>query len=31
VGYRFQHMSNASIYNRNPGLELHLLELSYRF
>ena len=31
VGYRFQHMSNASIYSRNPGLELHLLELSYRF
>lgn len=31
VGYRFQHMSNASIYNRNPGLELHLLELSYFF
>ena len=31
VGYRFQHMSNASIYNRNPGLELHVLELSYFF
>jgi hypothetical protein len=31
VGYRFQHMSNASIYNQNPGLELHLLELSYFF
>jgi len=31
VGYRFQHMSNASIYKRNPGLELHLLELSYFF
>jgi hypothetical protein len=31
VGYRFQHMSNASIYNRNPGLELHMLELSYFF
>jgi len=31
VGYRFQHMSNASIYNRNPGLELHVLELSYLF
>jgi hypothetical protein len=31
VGYRFQHMSNASIYKRNPGLELHLLEVSYFF
>lgn len=31
VGYRFQHMSNASIYNRNPGLELHVLELGYLF
>jgi len=31
VGYRFQHMSNASIYNQNPGLELHVLELSYFF
>jgi len=31
VGYRFQHMSNASIYNRNPGLELHMLELGYFF
>ena len=31
VGYRFQHMSNASIYNRNPGLELHMFELKYFF
>jgi hypothetical protein len=31
VGYRFQHMSNASIYNRNPGLELHMFELRYLF
>jgi len=31
VGYRFQHMSNASIYKRNPGLELHVLELGYLF
>ncbi|MEJ2363396.1 MAG: acyloxyacyl hydrolase [Deltaproteobacteria bacterium] len=31
VGYRFQHMSNASIYKRNPGLELHMLELTYFF
>ena len=31
VGYRFQHMSNAGIYNRNPGLELHMFELRYFF
>jgi hypothetical protein len=31
VGYRFQHMSNASIYDRNPGLELHVFELSFWF
>jgi hypothetical protein len=31
VGYRFQHMSNASIYDQNPGLELHVFELSYWF
>ena len=31
VGYRFQHMSNASIYNRNPGLELHMFEIRYLF
>ena len=31
LGYRFQHMSNASIYNRNPGLELHMFELRYFF
>lgn len=31
VGYRFQHMSNASISEINPGLDLHMLELSYRF
>jgi hypothetical protein len=31
VGYRFQHMSNASISDINPGLDLHMFELSYRF
>ena len=31
LGYRFQHMSDASIYNRNPGLELHMFELRYLF
>jgi hypothetical protein len=31
AGYRFQHMSNAGIYDNNPGLEMHILELRYRF
>ncbi|UCF90144.1 MAG: acyloxyacyl hydrolase [Desulfobacterales bacterium] len=31
VGYRFQHMSNAGIYDANPGVNLHMLELNYRF
>lgn len=30
AGYRFQHMSNAGIEEQNPGLDLHMLELSYR-
>lgn len=29
IGYRFQHMSNASIYNSNPGLNMHMFQLSY--
>jgi Lipid A 3-O-deacylase (PagL) len=31
LGYRFQHMSNGGISGRNPGLNLHMLALSYRF
>jgi hypothetical protein len=32
VGYRFHHMSDAAIYgNNNRGVDLHMLELSYRF
>jgi len=31
LGYRFQHMSNAGISQNNPGLNLHMLALSYRF
>ncbi|HYG22391.1 MAG TPA: acyloxyacyl hydrolase [Verrucomicrobiae bacterium] len=30
-GYRYQHMSNAGIYRRNPGVNIHMLSLSYRF
>ena len=29
--YRFQHMSNAGLASSNPGLNLHMLGLSYRF
>lgn len=31
LGYRFQHMSNAGIASHNPGLNLHLFGLGYRF
>ena len=31
AGYRIQHMSNAGIYDNNPGLDMHILELRYRF
>ena len=29
--YRYQHMSNANIYDLNPGLNLHMVGLGYRF
>lgn len=31
LGYRYQHMSNAGLFSPNPGLNLHLLSVSYRF
>lgn len=32
VGWRFQHFSDATIYGKdNRGVDLHFLELSYRF
>jgi hypothetical protein len=31
LGYRFQHMSNAGLGSKNPGLNLHLFGLSYLF
>ena len=31
LSYRFQHISNASLYNHNPGLDLHMLGLGVRF
>jgi lipid A 3-O-deacylase len=31
IGYQYQHLSNAYLYDHNPGLNLHMLELKYRF
>lgn len=31
AGYRFHHMSDGTIYGNNRGVDLHLLELRYRF
>jgi len=30
-GYRFQHISNAGIYDENPGLDLHFFSFGFRF
>lgn len=29
--YRFQHISNAGIYDSNPGINLHLFGMGFRF
>ena len=31
IGYRFHHMSNAGISDENPGLNMHMIELGFRF
>ena len=31
LGYRFQHMSNAGLASKNPGLNMHLFGVSYLF
>ena len=31
LNYRFQHISNAGIYDENPGLDMHMLGLGVRF
>ena len=31
IGYQYQHMSNADIQQPNPGLNIHSLEINYRF
>jgi hypothetical protein len=31
MSYRLQHMSNAGIYKPNPGVNIHMLGIGYRF
>ncbi len=31
LGYRWNHISNAGIHSKNPGLNLHTIGLSYKF
>lgn len=31
IGYRLQHMSNFVVYEHNPGLNMHMIEVGYRF
>jgi len=31
LGYRLQHMSNAGFYDHNPGVNMHMLAVEYRF
>lgn len=31
VLYRFQHLSNAGLGDKNPGINFHLVQLGYRF
>lgn len=31
IGYRIDHMSNAKIYDENPSLNLHMVQLGFQF
>jgi hypothetical protein len=31
IGYRLQHMSNGVLYKHNPGLNMFMIEVGYRF
>lgn len=31
LGYRFQHMSNASLSSHNPGLDMHSVSIGFKF
>jgi hypothetical protein len=29
LGYRFEHISNAGLYEKNPGVNFHYIEIEY--
>ncbi|MGL6369959.1 acyloxyacyl hydrolase [Aeromonas hydrophila] len=31
IGYQYEHMSNANMYEQNPGLDSHSIHIEYRF
>jgi hypothetical protein len=31
MGHRLQHMSNAGLYDPNPGVKIHMPAIEYRF
>lgn len=31
AGYHWQHLSNANVYDQNPSVNLHAIEVTYRF
>lgn len=31
LGFRFQHMSNGGIYSQNPGMQIYVAEIGFRF
>ncbi|MFM5859436.1 acyloxyacyl hydrolase [Aeromonas veronii] len=31
IGYQYEHMSNAYMYDKNPGLDSHTFHIEYRF
>ncbi|MGL5502317.1 MAG: acyloxyacyl hydrolase, partial [Aeromonas veronii] len=31
IGYQYENMSNAYMYDKNPGLDSHTLHIEYRF
>lgn len=31
IGYQFQHISNAHIYDPNPGIDMHAFNIGFRF
>lgn len=31
INYRYQHISNAELYDTNPGIDLHMIGVGVRF